>query len=93
MRLETDGKVPPVVSRILRLEELAHELSNSLGTSTGRISAAVVKEGSQISEDLLVATHLALQATATLQVLMQEVYALHRQVIGKDNSARGTRES
>lgn len=84
-----DEGVPPVVDRIQRLGELSHELSNTLGTSISRISLAVLRDGKDIPEDLLIAVQEALRANETLRALMCELHELHGQIIGTRQIAPG----
>ena len=72
-----------VVSRILRLEELTHELSNTLGSSTNQISIAILRDSRGVSPEVLVAARNALRVNETLRALMLELYELHRQIIGR----------
>ena len=77
------------VRSLTRLEELAHELSNSMGITLNSLAMVNTDEAERILTHLETANEQAMRATGTLQILMWELAALRRSAqAGTDSSGR-----
>ena len=61
-----------------KLEELAHNLSNCVGTTMNSLILAATAEQNHMFVHLAVATEQAMRATGTLQMLMWELANIRR---------------
>jgi len=68
--------VPTVLTGVSRLEELAHQLSNSVGLTMNSLILAATGDKDELFDRLVTATDQAMQSTGSLQMLMWELREL-----------------
>jgi hypothetical protein len=69
-------------ARIARIEELTHELSNTVGMTMNELVCAGTDDLERAYDHLGTATQLAMRSTGTLQVLMWELRLFQELVAG-----------
>lgn len=64
---------------LTQLEELSHQLSNTIGQVSGHLMLALTCPHEQLMSKLEIATESAMRATETLRSLMWELATVRRQ--------------
>lgn len=77
-KTRTNMVVAVPVQTLGRLEELSHELSNSVGLISGWVQMSCKKPNKELRQRLQVILCLSMRATVTLEELMRDLGELHR---------------